>query len=53
MMIEAGDNFSAGVRLEYDVADKPHENARGRIPSPLGSTRAQAGMTLRYGGEMD
>ena len=52
--IEAGGDFSARLRFERDVAAEPGGKSCRRCPSPsLWSGSAQAGMTLRYGGEAD
>ena len=52
--IEAGDDFSVRVRFEPDVTAEPGGNSCRRGPSPLlWSGSAQAGITFRYGGELD
>ena len=54
MAIEAGDDFSVRVRFERDMTAEPGGKSWRRSPSPsLYFGSAQAGMTLRYGGELD
>jgi len=54
MAIEAGDDVSAGARFERDVSAEPGGESCRRSSSPsLCSGSAQAGMTLRSGGEAD
>ncbi len=54
MAIEAGDDISVGVRFQHDMTAQAGGNGRWRDPPPsLFSGSAQAGMTLRYGGETE
>jgi hypothetical protein len=54
MAIEAGDEFSVRVHFERDVTANPGgKSCRRSRPPSLYSGSAQAGMTIRSGGEPD